>query len=249
MKFASALIEGRLVRRYKRFLADVELADGSVITVHCPNPGTMLGLADPGNPVWISDSENPKRKLRHTLELMKVPGALVGINTNLPNRLAEEALAAGRIPQLAGFTQLKREVPYGRNSRIDLLATGEGIADTYIEVKNVHMLREPEHFEFPDCVTARGAKHLRELADMAQAGHRAVMLFVIQRADGDRFSLARDIDPGYGAAFDEAVRAGVEALAIRCKVSTEEIVAEDLVPITEAVFESNPGQNEKKASL
>ncbi len=239
MKFADALIEGRLVRRYKRFLADVELSDGSVITVHCPNPGTMLGLADPGNPVWISDSGNPKRKLRHTLELMKVPGALVGINTNLPNRLAEEALAAGRIAQLAGFDKLTREVAYGRNSRIDLLATGEDIADTYIEVKNVHMLREAGHFEFPDCVTERGAKHLRELADMAQSGHRAVMLFVIQRADGDRFSLARDIDPGYGAAFDQALSAGVEAFAIRCKVSIEEIVAQELVPIAEAACGHN----------
>ena len=231
MKFEHPLIPGRLIQRYKRFLADVELADGSIHTVHCPNPGAMVGLTEPGNRVWISDSRNPKRKLRHTLELMEADRTLVGINTNLPNKLAVEAIRHGRIPALAAHEVLRTEVKYGENSRIDILLQGQTIPDTYVEVKNVHLRRHPNLHEFPDCVTQRGAKHLKELASQVEQGNRAVMLFVIQREDGDRFSLARDYDHAYGEAFDQAVKAGVEALAIRCRVGVESVTACDLVPI------------------
>ena len=231
MKFDPPLIEARLIQRYKRFLADVEMADGTLHTVHCPNPGAMVGLTTPGSRVWISDSRNPKRKLRHTLEIMEADDTLVGINTNLPNRLAKEALEEGLIGALNEFETLRTEVRYGENSRIDILLQGQSIPDTYVEIKNVHLRRNAGLHEFPDCVTARGAKHLRELSQEAKSGNRAVMLFVIQREDGDRFSLARDYDEAYGTAFDDAIRYGVEAYAIRCRVTPEEIVACDMVPV------------------
>lgn len=236
MKFAHPLIEAVLIKRYKRFLADVRLADGEEITVHCPNPGAMLGLSDPGNRVWISDSRNPKRKLQHTLEMMEVTGpqgkTLVGINTMHPNKLAEEAILANRIPELTGYDTLRREVRYGENSRIDILLTDSNgnRPPCYVEIKNVHLVRTAGLHEFPDCKTARGAKHLREMADMVETGARAVMLYVIQRSDGDQFALACDYDRDYCAAFKDATSRGVEALAIRCKVSPQEIIACD--PLT-----------------
>lgn len=227
--FEQPLIKATLIQRYKRFLADVRLADGSEITVHCPNPGAMTGLKDPGSTVWILGSCNPKRKLRYTLELIETDGGLVGINTNRPNRIAEAAISAGLVPELQpgpDYT-LRREVKYGENSRIDLLF--EPVSDhdrdkpiTFIEIKNVH-LRRPEVddgriAEFPDSVTKRGAKHLDELANQVAAGHRAVMLYVIQRMDCDRFALAADIDPDYAAAFTRARNAGVEMLAYQCDI-------------------------------
>lgn len=238
MKFASPLIETVLERRYKRFLADVWMPDGELVTVHCPNPGAMMGLADPGNRAWISDSGNPRRKLRHTLELVeaKAPSGpvLTGINTNLPNRLAEEAILAERIPELAGYSSLRREVRYGINSRIDILLEHPDRRPCYVEVKNVHLLRQSGLYEFPDCKTERGAKHLREMAAMVDQGARAVMLYVIQRGDGDAFTLAGDLDPGYAAAFEVATARGVEALAVRCHISETEIIAKDAVPIIQA---------------
>ena len=235
MKFNSPLIPAVLVQRYKRFLADVELSDGTVITVHCPNPGAMIGLNLPGNRVWISDSNNPKRKLRHTLELMEVEGpdglTLVGINTMHPNKLAREAIESGLIGGLNGYSSLKTEIKYGENSRIDILLEDARSPPCYVEVKNVHFVREKGLHEFPDCKTARGTKHLHELTNIVQNGARAVMLYVIQRQDGDRFSLAADYDPEYADAFSAATAAGVEALAIRCEVSLEEIVARDSVPV------------------
>lgn len=241
MKFATPLIEATLLQRYKRFLADVELADGEQITVHCPNPGAMIGLTRPGNRVWISDSGNPKRKLRHTLELMEVEGpsgpTLVGINTMHPNRLAEEAIRAGLVGPLCGYDTIRREVKYGENSRIDLLLEQAGRPPCYVEVKNVHFVRQAGLHEFPDCKTARGAKHLVELSNMVKAGNRAVMLYVIQRDDGDRFALAQDCDPDYVQAFRLATRSGVEALAIRCQITSEEIIARD--PVTLIAPESS----------
>ncbi|MEP1207920.1 MAG: DNA/RNA nuclease SfsA [Rhizobiaceae bacterium] len=235
MLFDPPLIEATLIQRYKRFLADVRLRDGEELTVHCPNPGAMLGLSEPGNRVWISDSQNPKRKLQYTLELMEVDApegkTLVGINTMHPNKLAAEAISADLIPQLCGYDTLRREVKYGENSRIDLLLESEGRRPCYVEIKNVHLVRRSGLHEFPDCKTARGAKHLDEMANMVAAGARAVMLYVIQREDGDRFALAQDMDPHYWSAFENAVACGVEALAIRCKVSTLEIVACDPIPM------------------
>ncbi len=230
MRFTAPLTEGRLIRRYKRFLADVELADGAVVTVHCANPGAMTGLAEPGMQVFLSRSANPARKLAWSWELVDAAGALVGINTAHPNRLAEEAIAAGAIPELAGYADMRREVRYGTNSRIDLLLGGPGRSDAYVEVKNVHLSRAPGLAEFPDSITARGAKHLAELSVVAAAGHRAVMLFLIQRSDTTRFTLARDVDPTYGVAFDRAHAAGVEMLAYDCRLSPTEIVVAKAVP-------------------
>ena len=216
MKFSPPLIETRLVKRYKRFLADVEMSDGEIITVHCANPGSMLGLTQEGNRAWISDSQNPKRKLRYSLEIIEVDGVMVGINTSHPNKLAKEAIEAGRIVELTGYETLRTEVKYGENSRIDILLQDENKADAYIEVKNVHFIRTPGLHEFPDSVTARGAKHLDEMAREVEKGNRAVMLYVIQRGDGDRFQFAHDLDPNYYEAFKRAHAKGVEAIAIRC---------------------------------
>ena len=238
MQFPTPLFEGRLVRRYKRFLADVEMREGpdagTVQTVHCPNPGSMLGLARPGAPVWVSRSDNQRRKLACTWELEQVdgpgPACLVGINTGHPNRLAEEAVLAGLVPQLGPFVGLRREQRYGESSRIDLLGQDQGGGLTFIEVKNVHMMRRAGHLEFPDCVTARGAKHLRELAAMVTAGHRAVLLFVAQWPGAASVGLARDIDPGYGEAMDAARAAGVEVLALDCNVTTHAITPVGTLP-------------------
>ncbi len=235
MQYNPPLIEAVLVQRYKRFLADVRLADGSVITVHCPNPGSMAGLTEPGIRCWISDSQNPKRKLLYTLELVEIAGfdgpVIVGANTNQPNKLAEEAIRADQVEPLIGYANLRREVKYGKNSRIDFLLEDDLRPHCYVEVKNVHFLRSPDLHEFPDCVTARGAKHLEELGDMVEQGHRAVMLYVIQRMDGSKFKIATDIDTAYASAYTRAMGRGVEAYALRCKVSPMGIQPHDLIPI------------------
>ncbi|WP_422038223.1 DNA/RNA nuclease SfsA [Roseibium sp.] len=226
MEFAEPLVGGRLVKRYKRFLADVVLdADGREITAHCANPGSMLGLKEPGSRVWLSPSNNPKRKLKYSWEIIEADGALVGINTAHPNKLVEEAIEAGRITELSGYASMRREVKYGKNSRIDILLEGPDGGRTYVEVKNVHLMRQPGLAEFPDSVTARGAKHLGELADMAGEGHRAAMVFLVQRPDCERLSLAEDIDPAYAAAFRSARGAGVEVYAIGCDVRLDGIDA------------------------
>ena len=218
MKFPDPLIRGRLARRYKRFLADVELENGQVVVAHCANPGSMLGLAAPGSEVWLSPSRNPDRKLKFSWELVAVDGHLVGINTALPNGIVEEAIQAGAIAELTGYASLRREVRYGRNSRIDILLGHEDRPPCYVEVKNVHLMRNAGFAEFPDSVTARGAKHLAELSDMAAAGARAVMFFLVQRDDAERFGLAGDIDPHYAQCFEAARRAGVETLVYSCKL-------------------------------
>jgi len=233
MQLPTPLVAGRLVKRYKRFLADVELENGELVTAHCANPGSMIGLKEPGLKVWLSISDNPKRKLKYSWELLEVDGALVGINTSHPNGLVSEAIAAGVIEELRGYETQRREVKYGRNSRIDILLQGDDRPDCYVEVKNVHLLRQADLAEFPDSVTARGAKHLVELSDMVAEGHRSVMVYLIQRTDAQRFSLARELDPAYAAAFDKAMAAGVEAIAYACEISQTEINVVGKIPILE----------------
>ena len=230
-----ALVRGTLIQRYKRFLADVRLDDGRLVTATCPNTGSMLGLCTPGSTVWLSQSESPTRKYPFTWELVEADlgrgPVLVGINTGLPNKLVAEAVAARRVKGLAGYPTLRREVKYGNNSRIDLLLECSEKGRCYVEIKNVHLSRRHGLAEFPDSVTARGVKHLSEMSNMVRQGHRAVMVFLIQRSEARRLALARDIDPAYGAAFDAARAAGVEAIALRCRVSTEEICVDGTVPI------------------
>jgi sugar fermentation stimulation protein A len=235
MNFREPLIPATLVKRYKRFLADVVLPSGEAITAHVANPGAMTGLAAPGARVWLSKSGKASRKLPYSWELVEVDlGAgpeLIGINTAHPNLLAAEAIAAGAIAELAGYASTRREVKYGRNSRVDFLLEAPDRPACYVEVKNVHLMRRAGLAEFPDSVTARGAKHRDELAAVAAAGGRAVMLFLIQIGSAARFALARDIDPAYGAAFDRARAAGVEAVAYRCRIEHKAITLAGPVPI------------------
>jgi len=237
MRFPAPLIPATLVKRYKRFLADVVLESGEALTVHVANPGAMTGLATPGARVWLSKSPDPKRKLAYSWELVEVDFGtgpeLVGVNTGHPNPLVAAAIARGAIAELAGYASIRREVKYGQGSRVDFLLESDGRPPCYLEVKNVHLMREPGLAEFPDSVTARGARHLDELATMVAAGHRAVMLYVIQICSATRFALARDIDPAYGRAFDRARLSGVEAIAYRCAVHGEGLDVTAAVPIVE----------------
>ena len=234
MKLPSPLARGTLLKRYKRFLADIELETGEMVTAHCANPGAMLGLNDPGLACWVSTSDNPKRKLKHSLELVEADGALVGINTSYPNRIAEEAVQSGAVEALTGYGSLRREVKYGKNSRIDLLLEDEARPPCYVEIKNIHLMRTPGLAEFPDCVTARGAKHLVELADMVDQGARAVMLFIVQRGDCKSFRTAGDIDPAYHEGLLRAAAAGVEVLCYDCNVTPEEITLARPLPWMDA---------------
>lgn len=233
MKFAAPLIPGRLVRRYKRFLADIILDNGAEITCAVPNTGSMMGLTDPGSRVFLSRSGNPKRKYAHTLEMVEADGIWVGINTGLPNRLTEEAIRAGMILDLADYAELRREQKYGQKSRIDILLDDPARGKAYVEVKNVHLMRQPGLAEFPDTVTARGARHLDEMADMVREGHRAVMVYLVQRGDCERLRLCRDLDPAYWAAFERASACGVEAVAIQCQISPEEIAPAKRIPLVD----------------
>ncbi len=230
MRFERPLIRGTLIKRYKRFMADVNLDDGTEVTAHCANSGSMLGCKDEGSEVWLSPADNPKRKLKYTWELVDVAGALVGINTARPNGLVEEAVNAGMIAELAGYESLRREVKYGKNSRIDLLLEGGGRPPCYVEVKNVTLARGGRA-EFPDAVTGRGTKHLAEMSDMVAEGARAVMVYLVQREDCGVFGLASDIDPTYSESLARAMAAGVEAVCYACAMSTEEIRVKGPLPM------------------
>jgi sugar fermentation stimulation protein A len=233
MLLPSPLVRGRLIRRYKRFLADVALDCGTEVTVACPNTGAMLGLDAPGSVVWLSQSASVTRKYRHTWEIVELENGLVGINPMRPNHIVAEAIAAGLIPELAGYERMRREVKYGEQSRVDILLESDGRPACFVEVKNVHLSREPGLAEFPDCVTARGRRHLAELAAMVAAGARAAMVYLVQRGDAKAFALAGDIDPKYAAAFRTARAAGVEAFAFGCSLTPETIFLDGAVPIVE----------------
>ena len=234
MKLPSPLTRGTLVQRYKRFLADVRLESGEVVTATCPNTGSMLGLTRPGNTVWLSRSANPSRKYPYTWEMLELSDgervARVGINTGNPNAIVAEAIADGRIPELTGYSSARREVKYGRNSRIDILLEAPGRPRCFVEVKNVHLSRRLHIAEFPDCRTERGAKHLEELAEVARSGDRAVMLYLVQRDDAREMTLAADLDAAYATCFASAVKAGVEALAYCCTLTDTEILLDRSLP-------------------
>jgi sugar fermentation stimulation protein A len=235
MRFSAPLIPATLIKRYKRFLADVTLPSGETITAHVANPGAMTGLAVPGARVWLSKSDSATRKLPYSWELIEVDfGAgleIVGVNTGHPNPLVGAALTAGLLPKLAGYDTIRREVKYGKNSRVDFLLEAAGRPPCYVEIKNVHMMRRPGLAEFPDAKTERGRKHLDELGDRVEAGDRAVMLYLIQIGSAQCFALARDIDPKYGAAFDRARSRGVVAMAWKCMITIDGIEIAERVPM------------------
>ena len=232
MKFNSPLQKGRLISRYKRFLSDIELSSGETITAHIANPGAMTGLAKPGAEVWVSLSDNPKRKLPFSWELVRVGRHLVDVNTSHANRVVEESLAKKGISELAAYNSVRREVAYGKNSRCDFLLKEPGLADCWLEVKNVS-LKRGNRAEFPDSVTTRGSKLLYELMDVVTKGERAVMLYVVQRADCASFSVAADIDPAYGAAMELAKDKGVEFLCYVCKIRKDGLYLDHPLPFTE----------------
>jgi sugar fermentation stimulation protein A len=229
MDLPDPLYHGTLIRRYQRFLADVELDDGSLVTAHTPNTGSMMGCARPGSRVALSKSGNPGRKYAHSWELVHTDGLWVGINTLLPNRLVREGIENGVIAELSGYAQIRSEVAYGTGSRIDLLLSGDaGLC--YVEVKNVTLVENGAAL-FPDAVTARGQKHLRELMEVVRLGHRGVTVFVVQRGDGECVSPADAIDPAYGALLREAAQAGVELLAYRAAVTLTDISLNQRLPV------------------
>lgn len=235
MKFTPALRPATLLRRYKRFLADVELPDGTILTVHTPNTGAMTGCAEPGSTVWLRYVNNPKRKYRYSWEMTENrKGVRVGVHTGMPNKLVEEGINSGLIQELQGFSRLRHEVKYGtEGSRIDLLLQGgEEGRDCYVEVKNVTTCDEQGAGYFPDAVSVRASKHLRELMVMVEQGHRAVIFFCVQRGDVEWVRPADEIDKTYGATLRQALESGVEALAYRARVTPEEVVLEKALPIT-----------------
>ncbi len=223
MQLPQSMTRVTLIRRYKRFLADVRFPDGTEKTVHCANTGAMTGLTSPGLPVWVWKSDNEKRKLAWSLEMVELPGGLVGINTARPNQIIAQALRNGEIEELAPYSTIRPEVKYGGKSRIDFLLSEPGLPDCYVEVKNVHFSRSPGLAEFPDSPTTRGARHLSEMAAMCAGGARAMTIYVVQRSDCTRFSLCAQNDPAYVEAFARATKAGVMARAFSCHMSPEKI--------------------------
>jgi sugar fermentation stimulation protein A len=231
VRFTKKLVEGRLIRRYKRFLADIQLP-GEVITAACPNTGSLSGCAEAGNRVWLSEHESATRKYRHTWEIVEVGKVMIGINTGLPNALVEEAIGAGTIAELAGYASLRREVAFGEErSRVDLLLEDPRKPPCYVEVKNVTAAASRGVALFPDCVSERGARHLRELMRLKAAGLRPVQLYCVQRGDVNEVRPADGIDPQYGRTLREALAAGVEVLAYRAKVTSKEIRIEERIPV------------------
>ena len=231
MRFQTELQPATLIKRYKRFLADCRLEDGREVTAHCANPGSMMGLAESGMRVWLEPNDDPKKKLKFGWRLVEhTNGHFTGVDTSVPNKTLRETLTNREVPELSDYTSVRAEVKYGASSRIDFLLFADGKPDLYVEVKSVTLSRQPGLAEFPDSVTARGAKHLDELADMVRQGHRALMLYLVQRTDADRFALADDIDPAYAAAYDRAKAAGVETLVLSTQITSQEIKVGPALP-------------------
>jgi sugar fermentation stimulation protein A len=231
MNFPDPLLRGRLIKRYKRFLTDVVLESGEIVTAHCANTGAMLGVQETDSEVWLSPARNPDRKLKFTWELIRIDDLLVGINVAHPNKIVVEAIESGKIAELKGYGTLRREVKYGKNSRIDILLSNDGKPDCYVEIKNVHLMRMPGVAEFPDSVSTRAAKHQGELAEMVKQGARAVTVYLCQREDCDSFALAADIDPDYAVAVAAARAVGVESLCYACTLTPEAITADRRIEI------------------
>lgn len=233
MRFQTPLIPATLIRRYKRFLADVRLDDGRIVVAHCPNPGSMAGLKDEGLRIWLEPNDDPARKLKYGWRLVELAdGHFVGVDTAVPNRAVRAALEAGEVAALAAYGTVRPEVKYGEASRIDFLLSEAGLPDAYVEVKSVTLMRNAGLAEFPDSVTARGTKHLAELGRMVAAGHRAVMLYLVQRTDCNGFTLAGDIDPTYAGAYKTARAAGVEVLCIGTKITPEGVWLTDTLEVS-----------------
>ncbi|MFH1116277.1 MAG: DNA/RNA nuclease SfsA [Pseudomonadota bacterium] len=223
------LLSGTLLRRYKRFMADVKLRNGHTVTAHCPNSGSMKGCSEPGRTVYLSRSANMKRRLRYTWEMIEMPGSLVGVNTMVPNKLVARSIVDGQLELLAGYSQLQREVRCGANSRLDLVLSSPGGEQCFIEIKNCTLIEDGVAY-FPDAVTARGRKHLVELRNLVQMGHRSVIFFLIQRMDATAFSPADHIDPDYGRELRDALAAGVEIMAYDVSLDRERIVIRNRLP-------------------
>lgn len=232
MRFQTELVPATLIQRYKRFLADCRLDDGREITAHCANPGSMMGLAEPGTRIWLEPNDDPRKKLKFGWRLVEhANGNYTGVDTSVPNKVVRAALIEQKIALMSAYFQVRPEQKYGANSRIDFLLSGEGLPDAYVEVKSVTLSRQNGLAEFPDSVTARGAKHLDELATIARAGQRAVMLYFVQRTDCTRFTLANDIDYTYAVACERALLAGVEMLCLGTHISPEEITISGAIPV------------------
>lgn len=241
------LIQGTLIKRYKRFLADMELPDGTVVTAHCPNSGSMKACCESGRTAYLSISDNPKRKLKYTWELLHMPGSLVGINTQVPNKLVKGSIENGLVPELSGYTSFRSEVKTSDHTRLDIRLSkqskvgdahdeteshccNETTSHCYIEVKNCTLV-EQGIARFPDAVTTRGQKHLTELDRLLEAGHRAVLFILIQRMDADAFIPAADIDPEYARLFYEVQRNGVEVIVKEAEVTTKKIALSRSIPV------------------
>jgi len=222
MRFSTPLVPATLVKRYKRFLADCRLLDGSVVTAHCANPGSMMGLAEEGARIWLEPNDDPRKKLKFGWRLVEHAGGhFTGVDTSVPNRLLREILLT--LPEFADYDALRAEVPYAEKSRVDFLLSGAGQRDAFVEVKSVTLSRRSALAEFPDSVTARGARHLADLAAEVAKGNRAVLFFLVQRTDAQAVAVARDLDPTYAAAFDAATAAGVEVICYDTLITPEAI--------------------------
>ena len=229
MKFKERLLQGTLIKRYKRFFVDIKFKD-KIITAHCPNTGSMKGLLKSGNKTWFSKSNNPKRKLKYSLEIIKVGENLVGVNTLLANKLVFEALNLRKIKSLVKYDNIKTEVNFLNTSRFDFLISNSK-EKCFLEVKNVTLLRNKKIAEFPDAITSRGTKHLLELINAKKKGFQGYMIYLIQRQDCKSFKIAEDIDINYKTAFDKAIKAGVKILCYDCKINDEEVKLNNLIEL------------------